>query len=211
MTSLNGRSEPPPDRARTIALIDGDGRARAEVSARLRRFGHIVHSFADGEGFLAATLPEAFECIVLDDGLPGKGAARLLAKLRERSHPPALVVTSSSSRWQGAVAAFKAGASDFLVKPFRTDKLLEAIEEACERRRAAQRTFDPKAAAFLASLSLREQQVLHGMAQGKSNKIIAHELGLSIRSVESHRSRLNRKLGDGVAAVVRVAAAAGVI
>jgi len=199
---------------RTIAIVDQDRQSGGpSIFLLVASAGYHVHSFADGKAFLAAELPQPADCVLLDMPLPGADGLDLLRALARRQDPPAIVVTSDSGDVALAVEAMKLGATDFLEKPCRPAVLLGAIDQACARREqlllaaGAQR----QAAARLAALSTRMRQVLRSVALGRANKVIAYELGLSVRTVEAYRAQMFAKLGVRTTAeAIRIAFAAGV-
>ena len=199
---------------KTIAIVDEDKLSGGPSTFLLvASAGHHVYTFANGKAFLAAELPQPADCVLLDIRLPGADGLDVLRALARREDPPAVVVTSDSGDIPLAVQAMKLGAADFLEKPCRPAVLLDAIAQACARRdqlllaAKAQR----QAAARLALLSDRMRQVLRGMGLGRANKAIAHELGLSVRTVEAYRAQLFARLGVRTTAeAVSIAFAAGV-
>lgn len=197
---------------RTVAIVDDDVVVRNSVAHLVEGAGHRVLSFATGDAFLAARLPRDLDCVLLDMNMPGLSGLEVLTALAERDGAPAVVVLTGHGNIALAVEAIKRGAVDFLRKPYAPAALLAALDAACALRdeprasEAARR----EAAALLDSLSPRQRQVLSGIVGGRPNKIIAHELGLSVRTVEAYRAQLLDKLGArGTAEAVRIGLAGG--
>jgi len=197
----------------TIAIVDDDFAVRESTARLIERAGHRTWTYASGEDYLAPPLGEAPDCILLDLQMPGAGGLEVLKVLAERGDAPAVLVLTGHGNIALAVTAMKLGAVDFLQKPYAPEVLLSAIEAACASR-AQPRAIEAvgrEAAARLESLSPRQRQVLAGIVRGRPNKIIAYELGLSIRTVEAYRAQMLEKLGvHGTAEAVRIALAGGI-
>jgi two-component system response regulator FixJ len=197
-----------------IAVVDDDEAVRLSTADLLQRLGFDVKVFKSGDDFLEFRSLADISCILLDLQMPGRDGLAVLRALAERGDsPPALVLTAHGGI-PAAVEAIKLGALDFLEKPYEADALLTRIEEALQRSpgKKGARSVNAEAAALVAGLSGRQRQVLHGIVRGLQNKIIAYELGLSIRTVEAYRAQLLERLGArGTADAVRVAIAAGVM
>jgi two-component system response regulator FixJ len=195
-----------------IAIVDDVAAARS-TAALLEGAGYRVGTFESGDSFLATQRPGDWDCVVLDLHTPGiKGIDTLKALGAWESVPPVLVLTAQGAITE-AVQAMKLGAFDFLEKPYPAEFFLEAVGEAIasgSRRKAG--AVDPEAVARIAALPQRQGQVLRGILKGQPNKVIAYELGLSIRTIEAYRAALLDKLGvRGTAAAVRLAIAAGML
>jgi len=196
-----------------VAIVDDDDAVRRSTSALLERAGYRVRAFASGDAFLAAQLPGDSDCILLDMRMPGTSGLGVLKALGNwPSMPPVLVLTGHGAVGE-AVEAMKLGAADFLEKPYPPQSLVQAIGQALAPRPSQKAgAVDAAAAAKVDSLSQRQLQVLRGILKGQPNKIIAHELDLSIRTVEAYRAQLLEKLGvRGTAEAVRLAIAAGML
>jgi two-component system response regulator FixJ len=197
---------------RTVAIVDDDEMVRFSVVRLVEGAGHRALGFATGDEFLAAQLPEDLDCVLLDLQMPGRSGLEVLEVLRGRGDAPAVLVVTGHGNIALAVEAIKRGAVDFIEKPYPAAKLLAAIEAGCVQRDGprASEALRREACARLDSLSPRQREVLRGVATGKSNKVMARELGLSIRTVEAHRSQLLQRLGaSGTADVVRIGLATG--
>ena len=190
-----------------IAVIDDDGAARDSLAFFLQSEGYRTLGFAGGEAFLEARLPELVGCVLLDMRMPGLSGLDVLHALAGRDDGPAVLVLTGHGDVAMAVQAMKLGALDFIEKPYRPAGLVRAIERAAalQARRMARRA----AAARVEGLSRRQREVLAGIAAGRPNKIIAFELGLSVRTVEAYRAQLFERLGvRNTAEAVRLALAA---
>lgn len=197
---------------RVVTIVTDQSAVETSTASPLTQAGYRVVMFASVEAFLATDLPSDPECVLVDMQMPGDGL-RVLRELGRRETIPPVLMFSGRGDIHEAVEAMKLGAFDFLEKPYQPESLLAAISNALatgpKRKSVA---IDRDAAAKIASLSKRELQVLQGMVMGKPNKIIAYELGLSIRTVESYRAQLLIKLSvRGTADAVRLAMAAGVL
>jgi two-component system, LuxR family, response regulator FixJ len=200
---------------RTVHVIDDDEPVRRAIAMLLRSAGVPAATHPSGLAFLDA-LPalgeEGVGCVLTDVRMPGLDGVELLRRLGERGFGWPVVVMTAHGDVPTAVRAMKAGAADFVEKPFDDEALLAAIEAALAAPGpppGAAGTADPaaaEAAARVAALSPREREVLDRIMAGKPNKTIANELGLSPRTVEVHRARLMARLGVGsVAEAVRLA------
>jgi len=196
----------------SIAIVDDDEAVRHSTGGLLKRAGHRVVSFTGGSEFLASDLPRDLGCILLDMRMPGLDGLAVMRALRERGVMVPILVLTGHGDIPLAVEAMQLGAVDFLEKPCPPDGLLEAIRRACNAPVALPggQAVDRKAEAKVAALSDRQRAVLLGILKGQPNKIIAWELGLSIRTVEAYRAQMLVKLGvRGTAEAVRLAMAAG--
>jgi two-component system response regulator FixJ len=195
-----------------VAIVDDDDAVRQSTAGLLRRTGHRVHSYTDGTEFLASDLPQNLSCILLDMRMPGMDGLSVMRVLREREVAVPILVLTGHGDVSLAVAAMRLGATDFLEKPYPPGDLLEAIRQACNTSVALPGGLpvNMQAKARVETLSERQRAVLHGILKGQPNKIIAWELGLSIRTVEAYRAQMLVKLGvRGTAEAVRLAMAAG--
>lgn len=195
-----------------IAVVDDDDGARLSTEWLLESAGYRVLPFADGESFLASRLLHRVTCVLLDMRMPGLSGLDVLKALAEREDVPAVLVLTGHANIPMAVAAMKLQAADFIEKPYAHATLLGAVERASAigaRARAA-RTRSGEARALVDALPERQRQVLAGVARGRPNKVIAWELGLSVRTVETYRAQmLDRLRVRSTAEAVRIALAAG--
>jgi len=197
-----------------IAIVDDDEGVRLSTSNLLNRAGYAVRSFEGGNDFLSTGEVEPFSCVLLDMQMPGGNGLAVLRALAARDVAPPVIVITAHGDVAMAVEAMKLGAYDFVEKPYEVTALLGRIEDALKSRATAIGADGPRAeaAALVAALSQRQREVLQGIVRGQQNKIIAFELGLSIRTVEAYRAQVLHRLGcRGTAAAVRMAIAAGML
>ncbi|WP_374316618.1 response regulator transcription factor [Aquabacterium sp.] len=193
----------------TVHVVDDDDAVRLALDSLLRSMGLQVRTHATVEAFLARPLPDVVpSCVVLDVRLPGVSGLDLLRASARTAHtelPPTIVVTGHGDIPM-SVQAMKAGAIEFLSKPFREADLLRAIEDALrlDSQQHIQRAERAEWRQRYASLTRREHEVLHLIVAGRLNKQIAAELGVSEVTVKLHRAQVMRKMGqDTLADLVR--------
>jgi two-component system, LuxR family, response regulator FixJ len=197
-----------------VAVIDDDEGARLSTAWFLEGENYRVLSFASGDAFLDAQLPEDLACVLLDLRLPGRNGLEVLGVLGGRDDSPPVLLLTGHADVAIAVAAMKLKASDVIQKPYQPKLLLAAVERASAQRERALSEGAARRQARIAieGLSERQRQVLTGIAAGRANKLIAWDLGLSIRTVEAYRAQLLQKLGArNTAQGVRIAVAAGLL
>jgi two-component system response regulator FixJ len=195
-----------------IAVVDDDNDLRRSTGDLLKSEGYRIQSFTNGAEFIASDPGADFSCILLDIEMPGLDGIGVLKALAERGMKVPVLVITGVGDVPTAVKAMRLGALNFIEKPYVPDDLLRAVREALEG--PAIRQLLPadggQARAKVASLTDRQRGVLRGVMKGQANKIIAWELGLSVRTVESYRAQMLEKLGvRGTAEAVRMAIAAG--
>ena len=177
--------------ARRAYIVDDEPRLRALVRHALRGAGIEVEEFGSSETYLAGHRRRPPGCVIVDIGLPGiDGLDMLEAVARDGGVNPAVVLSGIGSV-PSAVRAGRLGVVEFIEKPFRIADLIAAVEKAF----AQLRTAGSEPAAALASLTARERQVLRAFADGAPNKTVAHQLGLSVRTIEFYRANMVKKLG----------------
>lgn len=197
-----------------VAIVDDDEAVRLSTSNLLSRAGYEVRSYESGNGFISAGEIEAVSCVLLDMQMPEGNGLEVLRALAARNAPPPVIVITAHGDVAMAVEAMKLGAYDFLEKPYEGTLLLDRIEAALKSRASAigENSSGVEAKALVASLSQRQREVLQGIVRGLQNKIIAFELGLSVRTVEAYRAQVLQRLGcRGTAGAVRMAIAAGLL
>jgi two-component system CheB/CheR fusion protein len=203
--ALQGMIEP------VIYVVDDDADLRAAVRIVLELDGRVVEDYEDAESFLAAYRPNRDACLLIDANLPGMSGLTLLKRLKDTGYPvPAIMITGRSDV-PTAVEAMKAGASDFLEKPVRGVELLSGIARALERSRDSGKLTEWRkdAANHLAGLTRRQHQIMTMVLAGQPSKNIAVDLGISRRTVESHRASIMKKAGvRSLPALARLALAA---
>jgi FixJ family two-component response regulator len=190
-----------------VFAIDDEEPMRNALRRLIAASGFAVEVFASANEFLQrGPLPRP-ACILLDLNMPGMTGLELQEELRARGINTPLVFVSGAGNVTSAVNAMRAGAIDFVEKPFSNEELLESIRKALDVDRAAVRreSEGSRAREMLDTLTAREKQVLVLLAQGRSNKLVARELSLSPRTVEGHRARISEKLNArSVADLVRI-------
>ena len=192
---------------RTVFLIDDDDDVRDALRMLLRAAGFAVEAFPGALAFLERQDQKAEGCIVVDVRMPGLSGLQLLERLAaEGEHIPVVVITGHGDV-NACRRAFKGGAVDFLTKPVDEQVLIEAIEVGLARLEAQRREASEvdEALALLARLTQRENEILDMVARGWMTKEIARAMGVSPRTVETHRANLAEKLGTtSVAEMVRL-------
>lgn len=197
---------------RTIHLVDDDEAIRRSAGFMLKTSGFTVEAYPSGVAFLKVVRSAEPGCILLDVRMPEMDGLEVQSALNERGITMPVIVLTGHGDVSIAVRAMKAGASDFLEKPFEKASLLKSIEVAFARLDDvnARSSHAADAAVRIAALTGREQDVLEGLAQGYPNKTIAYDLGISPRTVEVHRANLMSKLGvHSLSDALRIAFAAG--
>jgi two-component system response regulator FixJ len=192
-----------------IAVVDDDEAVRLSTAELLGRAGYDVKLFESGDDLLEYSNITGVSCILLDLRMPGQDGHSVLRELGRRGGAPPVLVITGHGDIQAAVEAMKLGACEFMEKPYDAEDLLAKLEAALNGT-ARSRAISEEAASRVAQLSDRQHQILQGILSGLQNKIIAHELGLSVRTVETYRALVMDKLGaHGTADAVRLAIAAG--
>ncbi len=195
-----------------VHIVDDDDAIRRSAGFMLRKAGFAVALWASGVEFLRQVKTAGQGCILLDVRMPEMDGLEVQQALNARGVAMPVVVLTGHGDVSIAVRAMKAGAVDFIEKPFEKSVLLAAIESAFARladtEGRANRAVD--AATIVAGLTAREQDVLAGLARGLPNKSIAYDLGISPRTVEVHRANLMSKLGArSLSDALRIAFSAG--
>lgn len=171
-----------------IHVIDDAQEVRESLEILLEACGYAVMTYGSALEFLDRFEPGPLACIITDVLMPGMSGLELQEELKRRKITIPLIVITGHADIPTAVAAIKAGAVDFLEKPFRDDALLSCIENALSYLR-------PQDGPQLQSLTPREYEVFLLLTQGHSNKAIANRLDISPRTVEVHRAHIMEKLG----------------
>jgi two-component system, LuxR family, response regulator FixJ len=191
----------------TVFVVDDDNAVRNSLRLLLKSVGLASQPLGSAAEFLDTYRPSQPGCLVLDVRMPGMSGLELQRELNLRGATIPVIFITGHGDIPMAVEAMQQGAFDFLAKPFRDQELIDRVQRALakdgttrsalqERERIRER---------LESLTPREREVLSLMTQGKPNKIMAHELGVSQRTVEIHRARVMEKSGAGsLAQLVRM-------
>jgi FixJ family two-component response regulator len=181
----------------TIFIVDDDDAVRHCMSVMCSLAGLACETFPDAETFVAAYKPSRPGCLVVDQRMPGMSGLELLQWMAGQAQPLPVVVITGHGEVPVAVTAFRGGAWDFLEKPFSDEYFLERVRaaiahDADSRHRAGEQA---DLTARYRRLSRRERAVMELLVQGLANKLVAAELGIGIRTVESHRSNVLKKMG----------------
>jgi RNA polymerase sigma factor (sigma-70 family) len=196
-----------------VVVVEDDELVQRALLRLLRTAGYAVEGFSSVESYLERFVWEAPACLVLDLHLPAIGGLELLERLeREQRALPTIVITGHGNV-PTTVRAMKAGACEFLEKPFDNHQLLAAVEVAVARGRKLRRSLVQKAnlQTRLAHLTPRERQVLDLVVEGLPNKRIANRLEIAEKTIKVHRARVMEKMGAGsLAELVRLMTTAGV-
>ena len=191
----------------TIHIVDDDASIRRSLQELLHSAGFGSAVYETALGFLDAAPSLEDGCLLLDLRMPGIDGLELQALLNRLGFRLPIVVMTGHGDVATAVQAMKAGAVDFIEKPCDDERLLGAIKQALTISAPAARNREAAAAAQrIATLSGRERQVLDALAVGHPNKVVAFDLGISVRTVEVHRARMLERLGvRSLAEAIRLA------
>lgn len=195
-----------------ILIVDDDADVRDSLRALLESAGFQVRDFDSAKAVLADDALERGACLIADIRMPDMDGLTLQEELLNRKVGLAVIIVTGHGDIPLAVRAMRAGAVDFIEKPFDDELLLLSINRALERgqKDRDQTAFARAAAARIALLTERERQVLDRLVAGKANKIIAYELDISPRTVEVYRAHVMEKMqAKSLSDVVRLALAAG--
>lgn len=179
-----------------VFVIDDDASVRKGLGRLLRAAGYAFESFPSAHGFLARPQHRGPSCIVLDLRLPGLNGLALQEALAMAGRDEPIVFITGHGDIETCAGAMKAGAVDFLPKPFRNEDLLGAIARSLERseRLLAEYAAKEKIQALVDQLTPREREVMELVIAGKLNKQIAAELGASEKTIKVHRGRVMQKM-----------------
>jgi len=197
---------------RTIHLVDDDEAIRHSASFLLRHSGFRVKTYTDGVTFLDQVETAENGCILLDVQMPVMDGLEVQEALNARGVSMPVIVLTGHGDVAVAVRAMKAGAVDFVEKPYAKQSLLDALIRAFDRLEARQKVevLAEEARGLIARLTPREKQVLLGLVEGQTNKVIAETLDVSPRTIEIHRANLMDKMNaQSLSTVLRIAFAAG--
>ena len=195
-----------------IHVVDDDAAMRDSLAFLLDVNGFQAKTHDSANAFLAAAVRDAPRCVVSDIRMPGMNGIELVRELKRSGTACPVILITGHGDVALAVEAMKAGAVDFIEKPFDDAILIGAIRAALDAQSSGQAdsVVRKEAEARLADLSPRERDVLQGLVAGKINKVIAHELSISPRTVEVYRANLMAKTGArSMSELMRIALAAG--
>lgn len=197
---------------RLIHLVDDDEAIRHSASFMLRHAGFRVKTYMDGVAFLEQVAQAEPGCILLDVQMPGMDGLEVQEALNARGVAMPVIVLTGHGDVAVAVRAMKAGAVDFVEKPYAKQTLVDALTRAFERleMRRKEDVLAEEARGLIERLTARERDVLTGLVDGQTNKVIAETLDISPRTVEIHRANLMEKMdAPSLSTVLRIAFAAG--
>ena len=195
-----------------VHIVDDDAAMRDSLRWLIESVGLAARTYATAEEFLAEYDDGGPGALVLDIRMPGLSGLELQEKLRRQGVAIPIIIITAHADVPIAIRALKAGAMDFIEKPFSDQILLDRVRNAIERDRDQRHLAAKRAAiaAQVAQLTPREREVMGLVVAGKANKVIASELGLSQKTVEVHRARVMRKMrADSVAQLVQLAMESG--
>jgi two-component system, LuxR family, response regulator FixJ len=198
---------------RTVLLVDDDADVRDSLRALLESAGYVVRDFESAKGLLTDPALNRAGCLITDIRMPEMDGLALQEELAGRKIGLPVIVITGHGDVPLAVRAMKAGAVDFIEKPFDEELILASVKRALAMsgQSRSQASLARSAEQHIAELTSRERQVLEQLVVGRSNKIIAHELDISPRTVEIHRAHLMEKMqARSLSDLVRMALAAGI-
>jgi FixJ family two-component response regulator len=190
-----------------VFIVDDDISIRDGVAALIRSIGLRVQTFASAPEFLRFALPDVPACLVLDVRLPGLSGLDLQRDLSRAGVQIPIIFISGHANIPMSVQAMKAGAVEFLLKPFREKELLDAVHQSLDHDRAArkQRVELTALRARLSALTKREHEVLYKVTRGLLNKQIAADLGITEMTIKVHRRHIMEKTrASSLAELVRM-------
>lgn len=179
-----------------VYVIDDDDGARSSLEFLLDCAGIRVRSFASADAFLKSAPPLTGACVVTDVRMPGRSGVELAEELKRRGASAPVIVMTGHADVPLAIQAMKAGAADFIEKPFDDEVMLSAIRKALDDRAGAVGAQAEREAILerITTLSGREREVMEGLVAGHANKVIAYDLGISARTVEVYRANVMMKM-----------------
>lgn len=180
-----------------MAVVDDDPAVRDSLVTIFDLEGWRTRAFPDGESFLSEVKRMKIDCVLLDVHMPGRSGLEVLEALGGHNYQAPVFMISGQGDIPMAVNAIKAGAHDFLEKPFDAEEVIGRVREAVHKRRKAAENGSKLGLRFNGAdlLTPRERDVLEQIAHGASNKEAGRELGISPRTIEVHRARIMEKLG----------------
>ena len=191
----------------TVFVVDDDDAMRESLTWLIESVGLNVETYASADDFLKSYYPGRPGCVLLDVRMPGMSGLELQGHLQQQQVNVPVIMITGHGDVPMAVRAMKAGAIDFIEKPFNDEQLLESIRNALsiDDTRRDEQAFKAEIASRLAQLTPRESEVMDMVTAGKSNKEIANTLGVSAKTVEAHRAKVMEKMEAGsLAELVRL-------
>lgn len=185
-----------PDIEQTVFIVDDEEALRESLRWLLESIRLRIETFDSAEAFLSSYAPDRAGCLVLDVRMPGTSGPELMDQLNRIGAGIPIIFLSAHGDVPLTVRAMKGGAFDFLQKPYNNQEFIDRVSQALalDRSNRSQRKRLDDCSSRLATLTVRERQVMDRVVAGQSNKVIARELGISHKTVEAHRSRLMRKM-----------------
>ena len=199
---------------RVVHVIDDDEALRESLAFLLRAAQLEVKSYASARTFLDELPDESLGCVITDVRMPEISGIDLLRRLKELNIGVPVIVVTGHGDVALAVEAMKIGAADFFEKPFDDELLLASVRSALQEQEGQKKRYAERAEieSRIAALSPRERDVLRGLVEGRANKQIAFDLGISPRTVEIYRANLMNKMqADSLSDLVRMALVAGML
>jgi len=180
-----------------VYVVDDDLSVRMALERLLRSAGHEAKTFASAAEFLDFTCPDTPGCLILDIKMPGLNGLELQDRLAEKGISFPIIFITGHGTVPTSVKAFKAGAMDFLQKPFKDRELLNAVSRGIEKHSRLRKEHKKMEIlrARLDSLTPREREVFGLVASGMLNKQVAFDLGITERTIKAHRARVMEKMG----------------
>ena len=195
------------DIEQTVFIVDDDEAVRDSLNLLLSSVNLSAQTYASAQDFLATYTAEQSGCLLLDVRMPGMSGLELASELRQHKSIMPIIFITGHGDVPMAVQAMRLGAMDFIQKPFRDQELLDRIYEALKQDAENRQTLNEQMVTRqrLAGLTPRECEVLNMLMDGKANKTIAVDLGVSQRTVETHRARIMEKMhADSIASLVQM-------
>jgi two-component system response regulator FixJ len=191
-----------------VCIVDDDESVRESLGELLSAAGYTVETFDSAARFLSGDAQSRCACLITDIRMPQMDGLALQEELVRRGCRFPMIVITGHGDVPLAVRAMRAGAADFIEKPFHHETLLASVKQTLQAPREKPGAADPEVAVRLADLTAREREVMDLMALGHPNKVIAQQLDISFRTVEVHRTRVLAKMRvKNVAELVRLVAA----
>ena len=188
--------------------MDDDLEVRESLRRLVASVGLAIESYSTAQDFLDNIDAGRSGCVIADVRMPGLSGLELQEKLAERNSLLPVIILTGYGEVPTAVRAMKQGAFDFIEKPYSSQRVLDAVQQALESNRQAAEDHEERSrmARLLATLTPREREVMNLVVAGTTNRVIAAHLGLQQKTIEFHRARVMKKMGaDSVADLIRLA------